>query len=188
MQGPAGVAILPRCRDGDPPPKPEEHQIEDTLQALARLGSQTDVVLIDAGVCPNPTCQPWWVHADLTLLVTTPEPIALMDGYAGLKQVASHRALPTLWTIVNQSLPPEVALAKKLIDPAEVPERLARACRRFLDAEPRQSFLIPFAEDVEQYAWDFTPPQPPDGELIAAVETLTARIAEWLDAEKAEAA
>lgn len=71
--------------------------------------------------------------ADLTLLVTTPEPAALMDAYALLKAVKARMLGCRPYILVNMSD----------ADGISAGERLARACRDFLGMDVQVLAVIP---------------------------------------------
>lgn len=85
-----------------------------------------DVLLFDASRIANPQPQ-LWQTADEVLLVTTPDLVAVMDTYAAIKlQLPAHQP-PRLRLIVNQTMAASQT--------ADVHQRLARSCERFLQTE-----------------------------------------------------
>lgn len=122
QRGPGGLLILPGHDDPRRDPQLSERQAHRLLDALLDLGKFADLVVLDVGHGAATHAQSLARLADLRLLVTTPDNVAVMDTYALLKQ---HDA----WhggVIVNQC--PDVASGR------EVQARLALAARRFLGA------------------------------------------------------
>ena len=104
----------------------------DTLVSrLIELERQSDLVMIDtsAGIMPGVTA--FMNAADLGLIVATPEPTSIADAYALIKCVVGTsaregRSRARLALVVNQASAKEAA---------EVHDRLARVCQRFLSYE-----------------------------------------------------
>lgn len=109
------------------------------LSALVELAAHTDVLLIDAAAGIGPDVTSVLTAADLSLIVTTPEPTALADAYALIKCLAStdHCAggeRSSLALVVNQARSPVEAFATHA--------RLAQVCDRFLaTAVPMLGFV-----------------------------------------------
>jgi len=93
---------------------------------------EAEYVVVDAGNGVGPLARQLWESADLILLVTTPEPAAVMDAYASIKLLASPGGVTPggrlpIHTLVNRS--PNRSIAR------QVHARLSQACLRFLGIE-----------------------------------------------------
>ncbi len=101
------------------------------VSRLIELERESDVVMIDtsAGIMPGVTA--FMNAADLGLIVVTPEPTSIADAYALIKCVVGTsarqgRPRAQLALVVNQA---------SVREAAEVHDRIARVCQRFLSYE-----------------------------------------------------
>ncbi|MFI4898266.1 MAG: MinD/ParA family protein [Phycisphaerales bacterium JB059] len=98
------------------------------VSRLIELERESDLVMIDtsAGIMPGVTA--FMNAADLGLIVATPEPTSIADAYALIKCIVGTsaregRSRAKLALVVNQASTREAA---------EVHDRIARVCQRFL--------------------------------------------------------
>ncbi|MGC3971163.1 MAG: P-loop NTPase [Pirellulales bacterium] len=100
--GPGGVQVLPSARGsseaGDCTPQAQDR----LLTQLESLGPHADVIVIDAGSGSGRAMKRFWDAADLVLLVSHPDTVAVMDAYAAIKLICQDgtparrfAALPT---------------------------------------------------------------------------------------------
>ncbi len=109
---------------------PNERSI--LLQAINRMQSDTELVLVDcgAGICPK--VQMFIDAADLSIVVTTPEPTAITDAYSLIKCIVARRERE------EQTLPPMADLAvlvNMAFDEREaiaIQTRIASVAQKFL--------------------------------------------------------
>src|SRR5690606_29021471 len=93
------------------------------LDVVAALAADHDLVLCDTGAGIGPAVLRTLLRADLTLLVTTPDPAAVTDAYALIKVLAGETARPA-HVVVNR-----VAASGEATQTAT---RLRTVCRKFL--------------------------------------------------------
>lgn len=126
-RGPGGIQVLPgnwsRGEYVDCSPAAQQRLIAQ----LRTLGAFADYVILDAGNGASRTLGRFWQAADDVLLITTPEPVAIMDTYAAIKVQGDSAPDAAIHAVVNFGADAETA--------ADVQARLARACRRFLARE-----------------------------------------------------
>ncbi len=97
------------------------------LREIARLESMVDVVLVDTGAGLGATVQAFLQAADEVVLVSTPEPTALTDGYVVLRE---------LWRSMGGVTPRLVINRAQGVREAEAAARaLTVTCQRFLGAQ-----------------------------------------------------
>jgi len=125
--GPAGVLLLANRADADEHASRAARTMDRLLFHLSSLATSADVLVIDSGSGMNAATRRLWQHADLVLLVTTPDDVAVMDAYATIKIALAHEALSALRVVTNQCDSARLA--------TDVQQRLATACRRFLAYE-----------------------------------------------------
>lgn len=91
------------------------------VKSLVQLA---DLAILDAGSGMNPWIQQLWLAAEHVLLVTTPEPIAVMDSYAAIKLSPWENLSNPLQLVVNHCQEEQQA--------AQVFSRISSTCQRFL--------------------------------------------------------
>jgi flagellar biosynthesis protein FlhG len=123
--GPAGMHLLPGTTAAAPMLPDPSRASRRLWRQLRALGRHAEVVLLDSGAGTGPHLPGIWQAADVTLLVTTPDHAAITETYATIKRDAAPET--RLQLIVNRANNPTQA--------EEVHQRLAHACRRFLDRE-----------------------------------------------------
>jgi len=126
QEGPAGLRWIPGASHIPAIARMDAHQREAILDGLTALEMQHDFLLLDTPAGIGQGVLEVARQADELLLVTTPEPTAMMDAYALLKAVTAGgaEALGRVRLIVNM-----VAHRK---EGARVHERLSETARRFL--------------------------------------------------------
>lgn len=104
-------------------------QLASLADAMDRLSSRFDVLLIDTGAGMTDSVLFFSSVADEILLVTTPEPTAITDGYALVKVLASEYDVKSLVLLVNEVIDNKEAHA--------VHKKLAAVCEKHLGVEIR---------------------------------------------------
>ncbi len=126
QEGPAGIRWIPGASYMPAIGSIDERQREALLDALSALESQHDFVLLDAPAGIGSGVLALARQADELVLVTTPEPTAIMDAYVTLKAAAAPGAdaIGQVRLIVN--------LAAHRRDADRVHRRIDEVARRFL--------------------------------------------------------
>ena len=121
--GPGGLRLLPGIGGGRGRPSLDEQDRSRLVQLAGDLGGAASVVLFDcaAGIGRN-VCA-FTRSVDDLIIVTTPEPTALVDAYALVVAVADAPVVPRLHLVVN--------MAQDKEELAEVQERFLRTCDLF---------------------------------------------------------
>lgn len=172
VRGPAGMLVLPGGWSADSPADPSPTSLDGLADQLDDLADHLDVILIDAGSRLCRATRRFWQAADAAVLVTTPDHLAVMDAYASIKALAQSASLPPMGLLVNRA---SAAAA------AEVQQRLATACRRFLAVDlPALGHLA--AGDPAPSTAAPQPDRLPCGSLEAAAATLWQWTARTTDA------
>ncbi len=102
VSGPGGIQVVPGssgiAKLADLGPKAREN----ILAGLDELQDHADFIIIDtmAGIGQNAVA--FAAAADETLLITTPEPSAIIDGYATTKTICRMREDAAIHLVVNQ--------------------------------------------------------------------------------------
>jgi flagellar biosynthesis protein FlhG len=140
--GPAGLRWIPGASHPSVTGRTDDRRREELLAGLTTLETQHDFIILDAPAGIGRGVLALAQQADQLVLVTTPEPTALMDAYTLLKALAvpvgpaSHKTAAARQA--PQTRPPlgEVRLVVNMIthrvDAERVHRRIDLAARRFL--------------------------------------------------------
>lgn len=124
MRGPCGLQIVPGVwATGKSNGYSEKAQYR-LLRQLRALGRHAEWVLVDVGHGAPDVLGRFWHAADHVLLVSTPEPVSVMDTYATIKTLLTDDLNCGLHLVVNRAANEEEA--------RDVHRRIDQSCRRFL--------------------------------------------------------
>ena len=150
QRGPAGLNVLPAIwTNPDQPPAQSTLQSQHLFQQLGQLQGQYDLLIADVGNQTNGLARRLRAAADELLLVTTCDPIAIIDSYATLKTEPLKNIAPRVLTVINYASSPELA--------ADVHQRINHACRRFLGFASEPLGSIPDDPRFKEAAAQATP-------------------------------
>lgn len=146
VEGPSGVLLLPAVSGAPGLAQLDARRCRHLVAALTRAARTVDHMIVDTGAGLGPTSLGLLLAADRVLLVTTPEPTALVDAYASLK---------VLWK--TDPAKPVAVVVNDVVDRAESESayrRIAEPADRFLGRAPGLIGAIPrdprVAEAVRQ--------------------------------------
>jgi flagellar biosynthesis protein FlhG len=148
-EGPGGIHVVPgssgiaQIADLGPAAR------ENVLSGLEELQRHADFILIDtmAGIGQNAVA--FAIAADEVLLVTTPEPSAIVDAYATVKTINNQRPDAVFRVVVNQVLNKQQAGA--------VAHKLSDVTNRFLERKVSFAGFIPRDPRVMQAVMQTAP-------------------------------
>ncbi|GAB7023005.1 MinD/ParA family protein [Salidesulfovibrio brasiliensis] len=124
-----GLDILP-ATSGVPELVEMDEDMQDILfRKLVTLAGQYDFLMLDLGAGINHTAMAFAAITQLRIVVVTPEPTSLTDGYATIKVLNTQHGINDFLLLVNQ------VTSQK--EGKQTYERLAAACRNFLNVELR---------------------------------------------------
>ena len=122
-----GLDILPAA-SGVPELVEMDEDVQDVLfRKLVRLVSSYEVLMLDLGAGISNTVLSFASMAQMRIVIVTPEPTSLTDGYAMMKVLRAQHGVNDFCVVVNQTS--SQAEAKQTF------ERLAMACKNFLGIE-----------------------------------------------------
>jgi flagellar biosynthesis protein FlhG len=126
QEGPAGIRWIPGARHMPAMARIGERRREALLERLTALETQHDYLLLDAPAGIGQGVLHLARQADELVLVTTPEPTAMMDAYALLKAAAASGpdAIGRVRLVVN--------MVGRQQQADEVHRRIAQTAARFL--------------------------------------------------------
>ncbi len=123
-----GLDLLPAASGVPELVEMDEEQREELFRKLRDLLSRYGYLILDLGAGISPTVLSFASMAHLRLVVVTPEPTSLTDGYALMKVLVTKHQAEEFHVVVNDAS--TIAEAKATF------ARLAAACKKFLDIEP----------------------------------------------------
>jgi flagellar biosynthesis protein FlhG len=170
LRGPVGVLVVPGVWAPGSAADASATAQQRLLTQLQGLALHADVVVIDTGTARNGFVRRFWQAADAPVVVTTPEPVAIMECYATIKVLLAGTASIQVRTLINRC--PSLERAE------QVGERITKACRRFLGASATSLPYIP-DEPLAQQALEAGNPlvlSSPHGEASRAMERLAAAL------------
>jgi len=135
LRGPVGVLVVPGVWAPGSVADCSATAQQRLIDQLRGLAVHADVVVIDTGSGRNGFVRRFWQAADAPLVVTTPEPVAIMECYATIKVLLAGTASIAVRTLINRA--PTVERA------TEVQQRIASACRRFLGVAATAAGYVP---------------------------------------------
>jgi flagellar biosynthesis protein FlhG len=148
LEGPAGVQVIPGASGITDVADCPLSARQDILRQLEELEETYDYLVIDTGSGIHRLVRQFSTTADLTLIVTTPEPTAMADAYATVKSLSATLG-PELQVIVNQADTPEQGRA--------IIERLQQTSRLFLHIDLGAAGCVPRDAGVPQAVLNRTP-------------------------------
>jgi flagellar biosynthesis protein FlhG len=128
IEGPLGIRLVASGSGGvQELADLNETQRNNFLQSLSDLQSDADVVLIDTGAGLHRNVLAFVLAAEEVLVVTTPEPTALMDAYGMIKIVQREKKNASMKVFVN--------MASNQMEADEAGKKLVILSKRFLNLD-----------------------------------------------------
>ncbi len=123
--GPGGLLFLPGANGLAKLADINAFQRQKLLKGLKDLERRVDYVIVDTGAGLSKNVMTFAAAADDVVVVTTPEPTAVLDAYSVLRQLAVNEDRGALHLLVNQ-----VPSRREAVSTAD---RLCQASEQFLD-------------------------------------------------------
>jgi flagellar biosynthesis protein FlhG len=140
--GPAGVQVLPGAWGGANMVECSPSAQERLIREVKELGAYSEVVILDVGCQLNRVTRRFWQAADMLLLVSTTDEVAVMDSYAAVKVMLGAVQGAQVHAVANRA---ESAAAA-----ADAVQRLSRACQRFLGLRVTDAGYVPFDRQMAE--------------------------------------
>jgi len=136
IEGPEGLKIVASGSGGvQELANLNDAQRAKFLQALEGLQDEADVILVDTGAGLSRNVLAFAMAAQEVVLVTTPEPTALMDAYGVIKVLNMEKKDPVIRVIVN--------MAGSQSEADEAGRKLVVLSKRFLDVDIEYAGFVP---------------------------------------------
>jgi flagellar biosynthesis protein FlhG len=174
LDGPFGIRIIPASSGIQELTRLDAAAELRLVQGLQRISATSDWMLIDTAAGIHDSVIKLLMAAQEVLLVTTPEPTALVDAYAMVKVVHLRDPNKPLWLLVNNAQGEEEA--------TETIEQLQAAAGRFLNRQLQVLGMLPADPCVLQAVrqqrgvLELYPQAPVCTALRAAAQILQAKI------------
>ena len=142
VQGPGGIHVVPGSSGLAKLADLTETGRQNILNGLKELQNRADFIILDtmAGIGQNAVS--FVVAADEVLLVTTPEPSAIVDAYAMLKTIYGKNEDAVVRMVVNMVMNQKQATA--------VATKLASVTQQYLGRKPSYLGFVPRDPHVSQ--------------------------------------
>lgn len=121
---PGGLDVLPAASGVPELVEMDEDMQSVLLKKIVELAGGYNALLLDLGAGISRTVMTFAAMTQLRLLVVTPEPTSLTDGYAVIKVLATEHGVKDFLVVVNQ--------AESKREAENTFKRLAQACKTFL--------------------------------------------------------
>ncbi len=174
LDGPFGIRIIPASSGIQELTRLDAAAELRLVQGLQRVSQGIDWLLIDTAAGIHDSVIKLLMAAQEVLLVTTPEPTALVDAYAMVKTVHLRDPHKPLWLLVNNAQNPEEA--------EETVDQLQAATRRFLSRDlqvlgmvPTDPFMLQAVRQQRCVA-DLYPQSPSSQAFLGAAQQLQQKI------------
>jgi flagellar biosynthesis protein FlhG len=136
IEGPLGVRLVASGSGGvQELADMNETQRNKFLQALSDMQHDSDIILIDTGAGLHRNVLAFVLAADEILIVTTPEPTALMDAYGMIKITQREKQNPIIRILIN--------MATNQAEADEAGKKLVVLSKRFLNLEVNYIGFVP---------------------------------------------
>jgi flagellar biosynthesis protein FlhG len=130
-----GLQLLPGS-SGDPSyPQPSVEEQQAMLAEVLDREERVDVVIVDTAAGLTPDIIAYGEEADSVLVVTTPEPTAVMDAYAMVKILGLNAPGQLVELVINNT--------RSIRDGEETYTKLRAAIRHFLGREVACAGIVP---------------------------------------------
>ncbi len=136
VEGPGGIHLVASGSGGvQELADLNEAQRSKFLEALLELQHQSEIILIDTGAGLQRNVLAFALAAEEVIVVTTPEPTALMDAYGMIKILHREKKNPTINVVVN--------MAANQADADEAGKKLVLLSKRFLSLNIEYVGFVP---------------------------------------------
>lgn len=170
VPAPGGIFLLPGSTGLPLVSDLEEEERSFLVQSFRELEEYADILVFDTGAGITRNVIHFASSADEVLVVTTPEPHAITDGYALVKTVSREKGFGRIRIVVNQ--------VQNQREGVSASERIRMVSRRFLDLEVEPLGNIPQDDCVRRavrrkrpFVLEF-----PDSPASVAVRAIATRV------------
>lgn len=124
VSGPGGIAVIPGGSGFQELTQLSDSKFAQVISSFNQLDGLADMVLLDTGAGISKDVSNFLLASDEVIIVTTPEPHAVMDAYAIIKVMHNQKCQAKKWLIVNKS--------ESQSEADHVAHKLITVCSQFL--------------------------------------------------------
>ncbi|MDZ4132545.1 MAG: AAA family ATPase [Dethiobacteria bacterium] len=170
IEGPEGLLILPGSSGLEKLANLSEWQFTRLVNSFNILDQKCDIVVLDTGAGISANVTNFLMAADEILLITTPDPHAVLDAYALIKTISRLRDKLKIRLVVNR--------VEKPGDEARVKLNLLNTCQAHLNQPLEYLGPIPESKAVSRSIREMTPfiLHYPESEAAAALLKIAYRL------------
>ncbi|WP_243289859.1 MinD/ParA family protein [Bacillus sp. FJAT-47783] len=156
----------------------EEETFRFFVRELEKMVSEHDYILFDMGAGINEITMKFLMAVDEIVVITTPEPTAIMDAYAAMKLVFAKMPEKRVNLVVNR--------CQKRSDGERAWKRMYEVARNFLQEEIHLLGYLPDDHHVQLSVMDQTPffIKYPSSPITKAIESISDNILGEVEVEK----
>jgi flagellar biosynthesis protein FlhG len=142
VTGPSGIRIIPGSSGMSKLADLTSRKRQQFIEHFSSLQGDVDIILVDtmAGISRNVVG--FAVAADEVLLVTTPEPTAVLDAYATIKTIFERQPNATIKLVVN--------MVKDERQAMRIAQRIESVVKQFLNRRVRTVGCVPHDHHLTQ--------------------------------------
>lgn len=149
IQGLDAISLIPGCSGIFEATDLRPLQKEALIKELNHYAQEMDFVLIDAGAGISKAVLGFMAMADEVVIVMTPEPTSITDGYAMIKILSKHKLHRQVHLIINS--------ASSLQEAQESACKIEVATQKYLNIKINRLGVIYFDNKVRQSIKEMTP-------------------------------
>lgn len=138
--GPQGIRVIPGLNDVEQLYDLSSDQLASLATQLKELQKIADFIIVDTAAGLTKDNLSFISAADEVILVTTPEPTAITDGYAVMKVLFQQHGFLKIWTVINRTASHTEA--------QRTGQNMSTAVKRFLQREVQMLGYLPDHTDV----------------------------------------
>lgn len=181
VEGPEGMLILPGASGLDNLANLNDWQFTRLVNSFNELDHNCDLVILDTGAGISTNVTNFLMAADEIMLVTNPDPHAVLDAYALIKTIARRKEGLNIRLVINR--------VEKQSEETRVKLNLLNTCRAHLDQPLEYLGTIPESKQVAQSMREMFPfiLQYPDIPAAVALKTIASKLSVSTPAQEEEA-
>ncbi|MDP6504354.1 MAG: MinD/ParA family protein [Planctomycetota bacterium] len=171
----SGVKIVPASSGVEEMSDLSEDQLETFFNELRTLDQEADITIIDTAAGMSDNVRQFLTAAPEIVLVTTPEPTSITDGYAMTKVIARRKINPNIHLMVN--------MARNEEEAASTARAIGTAAQEFLKVSFNHLGYIPQDANVglaarQQQPFILSHPQSPASLHLLAMARILLNVQE----------
>ncbi len=149
IEGAEGIKLVPGCSGIFEATNIGRSQREDLIQELENYAREMDFILIDTGAGISQVVLGFIVSADDVIIVVTPEPTSITDGYGIIKILSRFNLHKQVHLVIN--------MANNLQEAQESAHKIEIVADRYLHINIKRLGVMYFDNNVKRSVKEMTP-------------------------------